>query len=370
MKKLKILYLVSTLKKCGPINILYGIIKGLDRDRFDIFIICLSKEGKNSMADHFLAMNTQIINLNNDRIKGIIRNKTAVQSFVDKHKVDISHSHGLRADSINSRLKNVIRFNTIHNFPGEDYLLQFGKLKGALMEMKHKKAIDQIDFPISCAKSIAEKFKTSYNIHSSWIQNGIEISEYDIAKLDKQVLKKKLGLPIDKILFIVSGSMIPRKNPKLIIETFNRFKQKSVALIFIGGGKLNKILSENNQNKNICFFNHVFNVAEYLKSSDFYISASSSEGLPNSVLEAMSSGLPTILSDISSHKEIVGNHYPYLFKENDSDDLLKKMRQIIEDDYETLSQAGLNMVKAKFSSVLMSGCYQTKYLEKCQDLES
>jgi len=342
----------------------------MDKNRFDIFIICLSQEGKNSMTDHFLEMNIQIINLNNDRIEGIIKNKMVVQSFVDEHKIDVSHSHGLRADSINSRLKNVTRFNTIHNFPGEDYLLQYGKLKGLLMEMKHKKAIHNIDFPISCAKSIAEKFKTAYNIHSSWIQNGIEIGEYDLVNQNKQELKKKLGLPIDKTLFIVSGSLIPRKNPKLIIETFNQFKVNSAALIFIGGGKLNKILCENNQNKNIYFFNKVFNVADYLKSSDFYISASSSEGLPNSVLEAMSSGLPTLLSDISSHKEIVGNGYPYLFKENDTDDLLRKMRLIIKDDYMSLSRAGSNKVKAKFSSVLMSESYQTKYLEKCQNLES
>lgn len=370
MKKLKILYLVSTLKKCGPINILYGIIKGMDKDKFDIFIICLSKEGEYSMTDQFLAMNIQIINLNNDRVSGIIKNKMAVQSFVDMHKIDISHSHGLRADSINSRLKRVISINTIHNFPGEDYPLQYGKLKGSLMEIRHKKAIHNIDFPISCAESMAEKFKTAYNIQSSWIQNGIEISEYDLVNLNKQEVKKKLGLPIDKVLFIVSGSLIPRKNPKLIIEAFSEFKVNNAALIFIGGGKLNKILCENNQNKNIYFFNNVFNVAEYLKSSNYYISASSSEGLPNSVLEAMASGLPTILSDIPSHKEIVGNSYPYLFKENDADDLLRKMRMIIEDDYKTLSRSGLNMVKAKFSSFLMSESYQSKYLEKCQNLES
>ena len=41
-----------------------------------------------------------------------------------------------------------------------------------------------------------------------------------------------------------------------------------------------------------------------LKCADCYISSSTLEGLPISVLEAMYCGLPCILSDIPQHKEI------------------------------------------------------------------
>lgn len=370
MKKIKLLYLVSSLKKCGPTNILSGIINGLDKHRFDIYIIALSKEKKGSLPVLFQDSDIRIHSLNNSRIKGVFRNRKAVQSFVDAKQIDISHSHGLRADSINSRLKNVIGFNTIHNFPGEDYPLQFGKIKGSLIETIHKKAIHNIDFPISCAKSIAEKFKRSYNIDSSCIQNGIEINDFNIVGEDKQGLRIKLGLPTDKTIFIVSGSLISRKNPNLIIEAFNQFNENTAALIFLGNGKLYKSLREVTKKENIFFLDNVLNVAEYLRASDFYISASSSEGLPNSVLEAMSCGLPTVLSDIPAHKEIVGNNYAFLFKENDADDLWRKLKLIIEDDYETLSKTGTIIVKSKFNSVLMSNSYQSKYIEKCRNLES
>ena len=48
----------------------------------------------------------------------------------------------------------------------------------------------------------------------------------------------------------------------------------------------------------------VENVDEYLQASDCLLSASRSEGLPNSVIEALAWGLPVILSDIPAHREI------------------------------------------------------------------
>jgi len=364
MKKLKILYLVSTLKKCGPINILYGIIKGMDKDIFDIFIICLSREGANSMTDHFLAMNIQIINLNNDRLTGIIKNKKAIQSFVDANKIDISHSHGLRADSINSKLKRVISINTIHNFPREDYIFRYGKILGRVMEIAHKKAIAQITYPIACSKTVRDKFLLNYGIATFVVQNGIDRKEFLPAKGLNDQLKKDLNLPLDKNIFIVSGALTELKNPKLIIKTFNQLQDTKALLLFIGNGNLLKALSQSNQNKRIIFRGQVDQVHDYLKASNYYISASLTEGLPNSVLEAMSSGLPCLLSNIPSHIEIVGKTYNYLFNPEDSVELLEKVILILKNDTKEISQYLEGKIVEIFNIETMSKQYQAVYLDQ------
>jgi len=364
MKKLKILYLVSTLKKCGPINILYGIIKGLDKDRFDIFIICLSREGENSMTDDFLAMNIQIINLNNDRIEGLIKNKMAVQSFVDTHKLDVVHSHGLRADSINSKLKRVISINTIHNFPKEDYIFRYGKTLGRVMEIAHKKAITQIRYPIACSKTVRDKFLLNYGITTCVVQNGIDRKEFLPAKGLNDQLRKGLNLPSDKNVFIVSGALTELKNPKLIINAFNQLQDTNSLLLFIGNGKLLKTLSQSNQNKRIIFRGKVDQVHDYLKASNYYISASLTEGLPNSVLEAMSSGLPCLLSNIPSHMEIVGKTYNYLFNPKDSVELMEKVKLILKNDTIEISQYLENKIAEIFNTETMSKQYQAVYLDQ------
>lgn len=53
------------------------------------------------------------------------------------------------------------------------------------------------------------------------------------------------------------------------------------------------------------FLGDVNNVSDYLAASDYFISASLSESLPNTVLEVLAVGLPVILSDIDFYKEIV-----------------------------------------------------------------
>ena len=54
----------------------------------------------------------------------------------------------------------------------------------------------------------------------------------------------------------------------------------------------------------VMVFDAMPNAAEFLRGIDCYVSASTYEGLPNAVLEAVACGLPCILSDIDAHREV------------------------------------------------------------------
>ena len=69
---------------------------------------------------------------------------------------------------------------------------------------------------------------------------------------------------------------------------------------------------------------HISNIYDWLFMSDIFVSTSFSEGLPNSVLEAISCGLPTILSDIPPHKEIKEMGYHLEFYPTGSPKVLAK----------------------------------------------
>lgn len=362
MKKIKLLYLVSSLKKCGPINILSGLINGLDKNRFDISIIALSKEKKGSLAVHFQDPDIRIDNLNNSRIKGALKNLKEVQAYIDAYGIDICHSNDFRADHINSKLKRVITTNTIHNFPKEDYIYRYGKLSGQLMEVTHKKTIGKISCPIACSKTIRDKFLKKYKLKTDFIQNGVNTKAYYEQPESKPVLKKKLHLPVDKKIFIVSGGLTTLKNPRIIIDAFNAINDTSMFLVFIGKGNLLDSLVKENKNKNIIFKGRVDHVNMYLNASDYYISASLTEGLPNSVLEAMSSGLPCLLSNISAHEEIVGKSYPYLFDPNEADQLVEKIQSVMETDNKEICQQLKRKINDNFSAEKMSKQYQDVYL--------
>ena len=361
-QKIKILYLISALKKCGPISVLYNIIRGLDSKTYDIFILTLSEGETGPVLNQFEALQVEFISLNHSRLKGLLFNKSMIQKILFDKQIDIVHSHGFRPDMINAKLENVITMNTIHNFPPEDYKNRYGKLMGSWMAKKHKEFIRHIQFRIACSKTLMEKFSETYNIKTNYVQNGIDIDKFVPLTKGKNELRKSLGLPVDRQIFIVSGALSHLKNPKIIIEAFQLQDNKDYFLLFIGAGELYDSLSSSYQSSSIAFVGRVDNVHAYLQASDYYISASLTEGLPNSVLEAISVELPVILSKIAPHVEIIGDNYPYLFDPKNSEDLNKKLKSIVKEENKLLSQKHSHKVKNDFSAHLMSDKYKLLYL--------
>lgn len=362
MQKIKILYLISALKKCGPISVLYNIIRGLDPKTYDIFVLSLSEGESGPILNHFKALQIEFISLNQSRLKGLFFNKSIIQKIVYDKQIDIVHSNDFRSDMVNSKLVNVISMNTIHNFPPEDYKNRYGKLMGSWMSMKHKNIIKHIQLPIACSKTVMKKFEETYKIKTNFIQNGIDLEKFKPLTKDKNKLRKSLNLPVDGQIFIVSGALSHLKNPKIIIEAFQQQKNKDSVLLFIGSGDLYDSLSSSYQSENIRFTGRVDSVKNYLQASDYYISASLTEGLPNSVLEAISVGLPVILSKISPHVEIIGDNYPYLFDPYNSEDLNRKLNLIVQKENKLYSQTHSLKIKNEFSAHLMSDKYQQQYL--------
>jgi glycosyltransferase involved in cell wall biosynthesis len=302
--KNKILYVVSTLSQSGPTNQLYNILSHLDRELWKPIIVTLSPEPKGSQRRKFQDLNVDIVCLDLGRLSGAFYAKSKLKQVIEQVDPDLIHTQGIRADILVSAYNK--RYNwllTSRNFPIEDYPAKFGQVIGKYFVKIHTLAMRQCDNVISCSTSISNKL-SSIGIQSETIHNGVKIqkrlSQSGVGK-DVDLLKREIQSPI----FITVGSLIPRKNVERLVEYFSSESVVSNAsLIVVGDGSARSSL-EASASGNIYFTGAIDNVSEYLLISDFYISASRSEGLPNTVMEALSCNLPCILSDIPSHREIL-----------------------------------------------------------------
>ncbi|EJF7529755.1 glycosyl hydrolase family 1, partial [Escherichia coli] len=100
MKK-KVLYVVSTLKRSGPINQLYNLINNFSKYEFDLTIVTLSPEPQDSKLDDFINLGINVITLGLSRLKGVFFAKHKLKKIIDKINPDIVHSQGVRADYLN-----------------------------------------------------------------------------------------------------------------------------------------------------------------------------------------------------------------------------------------------------------------------------
>ena len=363
----KILYIVSTLKKTGPIVVLANIVKYLDRNQFEPTILTLSVESNDSLVNYFVdELGIKVDSLKLSRIEGIFKGKSKILEYIESNNIDVVHTHGIRADGF---LKNIdiAKVLTLHNYPYYDYPMKFGKIKSNLMIFNHMSTIKSNSKNcIACAKTISNEFKKD-DLNLNYIQNGVDIDKYKSLKNDeKNSLKERLNIDNKKKIFITVGSLIPRKDMETVIKGFKLFNKDNNSILLIAGDGFEKEKLKTISDKNIIFLGNISNVVEYLQLSDCFISASLAEGLPNTVLEAMSCGLPTILSDISSHRELYENEKGNFFKTKDVSKL-SSLLKLIDDEFYKQHKLSLKIIKEKFSAKVMSEKYQKIYMEKINE---
>lgn len=325
-KKIKLIYVVASLKRCGPIQQLLGIVSHLNND-FDVTIVTLKKEPIESYSDEFIKSHIKMMKLNyNNDIECIFSKKHIVNQIANLNP-DIIHSSGLISDYINTKVKcKVNHVTTIRNDIYFESNSNYGVIKGFFVMKIWEKLFCKIDYPICCSNSLKKTYeKKLKNKKICCIKNGVDVNKYNLKTDLKNVfeLKDTLKIKEDDTVFISTGLLNDRKNPIQLIECFKKSCRDDIKLILIGDGNLyEECLNRSKGTDNILVLGYKKNVSEYLKISDIYVSTSKSEGLPNSVLEAGCTGLKLILSNISQHKEIGNNDLYFQFFELKDDEKL------------------------------------------------
>ena len=306
----KILYIVSTLKRCGPNNQLFNIIYNLDSDVYEPHVLTLSAETSDSFFKKFQDAKIKVHSLSMGRIKGALYGANCIKSYISKLAPNLIHTQGYRADSFVADLPlDIPHIATVRNIPQDDYIMTYGKLLGGYMVHTHVKALRKVDLVVGVSNVVSENLKDYYVLDKvKTINNGVDTNTYFpiYDKNDIDNLRRKLSLPVDKVIYISSGHISTRKDPEFLVNNFLKKSSENECLIFIGSGELlGNLSSKYKKHQKVKFFGRVENVAEYLQASDFFLSSSKSEGLPNSVIEALACGLPILLSSIEPHLQIL-----------------------------------------------------------------
>src|SRR5699024_1851176 len=130
-------------------------------------------------------------------------------------------------------------------------------------------------------------------------------------------------------VWISTGHLTGLKDPISVIKKFKTAfeNNNNHFLLFLGNGDLKaECLNLTRDMDNVLFTGRVSNVGDYLQASDYFVSASKSEGLPMAVVEAMACGLPVLLSDIDPHLELfnLNNKIGTFFKLGSDQELQNK----------------------------------------------
>lgn len=371
--KIKIVYVETNCKKNGPIKQTLNIIQNMNRDIFEPSLITMwNEELNNSMIDEYKEQGIDVYCCNLSKVESIFRGSSVVCDILNKIKPDIVQGVGMPPYRMTLSYKECVHFTTLRNYCYEDYPDQYAKFIGtamAYMDMQLiRKQMNKGEPFVTCSESLTKIYKDKEKLDIPYIRNGVDESKYPKRNINNVVqIRKNLRLPQDKIIFVYSGGLIDRKNQREAIEGFLGMKNRSSAvLLLLGDGKDRvELVEKYGHNKDILFCGKVDNVIEYLHASDIYLATSKSEGLPNGVLEAMSSGIPVLLSNIPQHLEVLetGVGFGYYYQLGDLSDLSSIMDKMVSMDLVKMGEESRRILLNNFTASGMSKKYQNLYMK-------
>lgn len=363
---MRIIYLISKAVQSGPVNQALNILKGMKMNgRVIATLVTIDAEDvNNSWLQRFLDADINIVQLNPNGIYSFMQCRNLLKDYIIDNKIDLIHSSGYRVNLLAMFMRKYVSIVSTQRSHPQNIAELESPFTRKIKEFIYLRIIKKLDCLVACSKSLQQEFKYDYGMQIEVVQNGVDVDFFYPSSLDeKATLRKKLNLPKSKVLYLVLGILEPRKNVSLVIKAAKLLKSNNICFIIVGTGKEEEMLKESiKKTDNVIFVGHTSTPIDYLKACDCLLSTSLAEGLPNTVLEGLSCGLPCILSDIEPHRELIeGTQAGVLFMNNNVDDLIDKLIQSMKWNISEKGQKARSLVENNFSLKLLSNKYEEIY---------
>ena len=221
-----------------------------------------------------------------------------------------------------------------------------------------------------CANCVSYSAYTEYATWVKWIkgdkmmviQNGVDFNRIQDALAP--LPKHQEVADVHKLVCV--GRMIPIKNQQFLVKLMKHLPESQLILI----GKVDDKIKELARTEGVegrVFMTGLIprdEVFRQLNECGIYVSASLVEGMPVSVLEAMSMGLIPILSDIAPHEEVAKECdfiHTMPLKEEEWVKVIIEYQKLIEGERRNLSSYIINSIRENFSLDAMHRQYNSIY---------
>ena len=361
MNKIKLCYVISSLCE-GPTYVLYNIVKYIDFDIFEVDIITMTPEKETTLIDDFRKLPLRIHQLTTDKPLSPWIMGLSLRKVVKDINPDIVHVHCPRSRLLSPMIpRRYKKVETVHNYPDLPKVL-YGKVKGTIVKCLSTMMTSKMDLVIPCSESIGKKYD-EMGIQNTPIPNGCSMPVWEYDEREKKRLRQEFGMADNKTWFLYVGRFSEEKNPNVVIKAFEALNNDKYGLIMIGNGRMWDDLKRH-ESQNILMPGFTHEVQKYLKATDYFISASDSEGMPNTVLEAIATGLPMLLSDIAPHREVLEKSKEpigLLYDQKDSKSLIEGIYKISSVSSILWSNRMHDVYVKYYTAKMMSEKYQEQY---------
>lgn len=216
---------------------------------------------------------------------------------------------------------------------------KWGKFASYILRMGEKRAVRYADEIIVLSRNNERYFREKYNRETVFIPNGVETP----CPYEAKIIKEKYGLDRDDYLLYLAR-IVPEKGAHYLIEAWKKVRSQidTDKKLVIAGGESHSLEYYNEIRNMAAGDNSILmtgfvegrELSELYSNAYLYVLPSDVEGMPLTLLEAMSYGNVCLVSDIAENVELIYKDC-FVFKHGDTDDLCEKLKTIIDGKLET-----------------------------------
>jgi glycosyltransferase involved in cell wall biosynthesis len=323
---MKVLHIVNDLKRGGLQKFVLSLSFEASKHDNNVKILVLT-ESKDIFTE---TDGAEIIQC---KCKSLLSKFYAIIKYVKIYEPNVVHTHGitlfLSMFSIFLNYRKIKYIHTIHNLAA----IESGSARRSINKVLFK--LFKVT-PVTISNEVNDSFLSEYKgIKAYKILNGCS-STNETIKLNETKRKiVSLKRNSNTKVIVNVGRIDYQKNQSLLIDSFNEIKyQRDVILIILGGplNESNKFYSELKAKDltYVYFLSEVENVVDYLLCSQIFCLSSRFEGLPISLLEAMSQGLTCVGTPAGGVSSVINSDIGYVSNGFNVDELAQALTAAID----------------------------------------
>jgi glycosyltransferase involved in cell wall biosynthesis len=260
-----------------------------------------------------------------------------------RHKIDVINIHGVfQSETWTFQfLKKILKIPIIGTPHGDDiqilpelnYGIRLDPKKDMVVQRNVKSCNRLTAISRSIRNSLKDILEDDQDIRD--VPNGIWTSTFQ-RKINKDETRRRYGIPVNCTLLVSVGRNHPKKGFEIGVEALSKLKKKNINIAYLIIGRDMNIIRE--KAKSLGVSDILFTpgqlrekeVADLFQASDIYVSPSLIESFGITTIEAMSAGLPCVVSDIEGSRDIVSSKFGVLVEPGDAKELSDTIRRLLK----------------------------------------
>lgn len=353
---IRVLHVLGTTNLGGAESRVMELYRCMDRQRvqFD-FLIHTDKEGFFSREIRELGGN--IYNVPRFKGKNYFEYKRALTDFFSGHN-DYAAVHGHMTSTASIYLPIAKRAGVPVTIAHARSAGVDKGIKGVVTRILRRRLKDKADFCFTCSAEAAEAVygKKAVDNGKIWtVPNAIDAERFSFNENVRNEVREQLGVA-DKLVVGHVGRFSFMKNHEYLIDIFSKLcrQRSNTCLVLIGEGELKDRIRLKAQEYGIAdkvyFLGNRADVERYYQAFDCFVFPSVFEGLPGSVIEAQTAGVPCIVSDKVTGEAKVTDLAVYMSIDLPSEKWADRLSALLEEN-KPIGQRRRNAYNAKMAVI-------------------